>query len=62
MGRSKGSKKYTEEEIEFLLKLIEEIKPIGKAHWDTLTSRYNTKSALKGWSERDSDSLKVKSG
>ena len=59
MPNKKGSTKYKEEEVEFLMDLIEELKPYGKAHWETLAARYNARAGIKGWVERDSDSIKV---
>jgi hypothetical protein len=37
------STKFRANELEFLMQVVEDIKPIGKVEWDRVTTRYNAK-------------------
>jgi hypothetical protein len=60
MTRVKGSVQYSKENINILLDLVEELKPIGRDHWDNVAIAYNRKALANQWAERDRDSLKTK--
>ena len=58
MPRQKGSASYSSLHVEQLLDIIDEVKPIGKNHWETVAMRYNRIAVARMWPERDLESLK----
>jgi hypothetical protein len=58
MPRQKGSASYSSQHVEHLLDIIDEVKPIGKNHWETVAMRYNRVAVARMWPERDMESLK----
>eukprot|EP00475_Leptophrys_vorax_P028423 TRINITY_DN4109_c0_g1_i1.p1 TRINITY_DN4109_c0_g1~~TRINITY_DN4109_c0_g1_i1.p1 ORF type:complete len:441 (+),score=82.43 TRINITY_DN4109_c0_g1_i1:33-1355(+) len=59
-GRVPGSKGYTENETLCLLDLVGKFLPRHKAsaEWDLLQQQYNSVAAVRGWTMRDTDSLR----
>ena len=59
MGPKGRALNYTDAEIEYLLDLAEEIKPLGAERWERVGERFRSHFSLSAF-PRDTDSLKAK--
>jgi hypothetical protein len=59
-GRKAGAQNFNDEDKEFLITLLEEIRPVGPEMWDQVVSRYNDKYAEPNQrTTRDKDGLRT---
>lgn len=59
-GRKAGSQNYSDEDLNKLLDIIEEVEPIGSNHWAEVQERYNDYAVDKFRAIRDQDALRNK--
>jgi hypothetical protein len=59
-GRKSGAQNFSPEDKEFLVTLLEEIRPIGPEQWEQIVSRYNSEYADPNErTSRDKDGLRT---
>ena len=59
-GRAPGSQTYNDQDIEALLDIVQELRPLGADQWQNVADRYNRGAASRERAQRDADSLRKK--